>query len=96
MYFLNLLNVYSSIIISINGLDIIVTINSVYFEYIKILCKIFAKYIMPILKVYPNHLIIFLKIITNDYYFIFYTHTHIKTPWLGGKNLYLWNVYNNY
>ncbi len=50
-----ILDLYSSIIISINGLDIMVTLNSVYFEYIKILCKIFAKYIMPTLKVYPNH-----------------------------------------
>ncbi len=39
---------------------------NVYFDYIKILCKIFAKYIMPTLKFYPNHLIIFLKIITTD------------------------------
>ncbi len=51
---------YSSIINSINGHDILVTFNSAYFEYIKTLCKIFAKYIMPMLKVYPNHLIIFL------------------------------------
>jgi len=40
-----------------------VTLNSIYFDYIKILCNIFAKCIMPILKVYPNHLIIFLKIL---------------------------------
>jgi hypothetical protein len=59
---------YSNIIISIHGLDIMVTLNRVYFENIKILCKIFAKYIMPVLKIYPNHLIIFLKIITNDIY----------------------------
>jgi hypothetical protein len=57
---------YSSIIISINGLDIMVTLNSVYYEYIKLLCKTFAKYIVPILQVYPNHFIIFYKIITND------------------------------
>jgi hypothetical protein len=61
--------VYSIIIISINGLDIMFTLNNIYFEYIQILCKIFAKYIMPILKVYPHHLIIFLKIITNDIYY---------------------------
>jgi hypothetical protein len=45
MYIFNLYEqpyyVYSSIIISINGLDIMVTLNSVYFEYIKLLCKIF-------------------------------------------------------
>jgi len=59
-----ILNVYSSIIININGLDIMVTLNS-YFEYIKNLCNIFVKYVMAILKVYPNNLIIFLKIIRN-------------------------------
>jgi len=36
-----ILYVYSSIIITINGLDIMVTLNSVYFEHIKLLCKIF-------------------------------------------------------
>jgi hypothetical protein len=64
--------VYSSIIISINGLDIMVTINNVYFEHIKILYKIFVKCIMPTLKVYSNHIIIFLKIITNDIFYYFY------------------------
>ncbi len=54
---------YSSNIININGLKIMVTLISVYFEYIKILCKIFTKYIVPILQVYPNHFIILLKII---------------------------------
>ncbi len=39
-----ILDVYSNIIININDLDIMDTLNSVYFEYIKILCKIFAKY----------------------------------------------------
>jgi len=63
---------YSSIIISINGLNIMVTLINVYFEYIKILCKIFTKYIVPILQVYPNHFIIFLKIITNDIYYYLY------------------------
>jgi hypothetical protein len=51
-----------------------VTLNSVYFEYIKFLCKIFAKYIVPILQIYPNHLIIFLKIITNDICYNFYSY----------------------
>jgi len=54
--------VYSSIIIiSINDLNIMVTLISVYFEYIKILCKIFIEYIVPILQVYPNHHIIYKK-----------------------------------
>jgi len=65
--------VHSNIIISINGFDIMVTLNSVYFEYIKFFCIIFAKYILPILKVYPNHPNIFLKTITNDiYYYLYY------------------------
>jgi hypothetical protein len=63
--------VYSSIIISINGIDIMVTLNSVYFEYIKILCKIFAKYIMPVLQIYSNHFIILLKMTKNDIYYYF-------------------------
>jgi len=50
-----------------------VTLINVYFEYIKISCKIFAKYIVPILQVYPNHLIIYFKIITTDiYYYLYY------------------------
>jgi len=64
--------VYSSIIISINGLDIMVTLNNVYFGYIKIICKIFAKYIVPILQVYPNHFIILFTIITNEIYYFYY------------------------
>jgi hypothetical protein len=63
--------VYSNIIISINGLNIKVTLNDIYFEYIKIICKIFAKYIVPILQVYPNQFIIILKIITNEIYYYF-------------------------
>jgi len=58
-----ILNVYSSIIININGLDIMVTLNSVYFEYIKNLCNIFVKYVMAILKVYPTILLYFLKLL---------------------------------
>jgi hypothetical protein len=64
--------VYSSIIVNINDIDIMVTLNNVYFGYIKILCRIFAKYIVPILQVYPNNLIILLKIITNDIYYYLY------------------------
>jgi hypothetical protein len=47
-----------------------VTLISVYFEYIKILCKILVKYMMPILKVYPNHPIIFLKILQMTFIII--------------------------
>jgi hypothetical protein len=35
----------------------------IYFEYMKILCKIFIKYIVPILQVYPSYLIIFIKLL---------------------------------
>jgi len=55
-----ILHVYSIIILSINGFNIMVTLINVYFEYIKILCKIFTKYIVPILQVYPHHFIILL------------------------------------
>jgi len=47
-----------------------VTLISLYFENIKILCKIFTKYIVPILQVYPHHLIILLKIIILKITFI--------------------------
>jgi hypothetical protein len=46
-----------NIIISINGFNIMVKLNGIYFEYIKIICKIFTKYIVPILQVYPNHFV---------------------------------------
>jgi hypothetical protein len=51
-----------------------VTLNNVYFWYIKILCRILAKYIVLVLEVYPNHLIILLTIITNDIYYYFYEY----------------------
>jgi len=77
-----ILDVYSSIIINVNGFDIMVTLNSVYFGYIKILCRIFANYIVLILQVYPNHLIILLKICTNEnenyLYYILILITYIK------------------
>ncbi len=60
-----ILDVYSNIIVRINGFDIMVTLSGIYFEYIKIICKIFAKHIVPILQVYPNHFIILLKFITK-------------------------------
>jgi hypothetical protein len=72
MYILNVYEwpYYMCIIIKINCLDIIVTL-CIYFEYIKILCKIFAKYFVPILQIYPSNPIILLKIVTNDtYYYI--------------------------
>jgi len=46
----------------------------VYFEHIKIVCKIFNKYIVSILQVYQSYLIIRLKFITKEiyYYIILY------------------------
>jgi len=67
MYMNDCINVYSNIIISINALDIMVTIG-VYFEYIKILCKIFIKYNVAISQFYPSYFIILPKIITNEIY----------------------------
>jgi hypothetical protein len=69
---MTILHVYSNIIISINGFNIMVRLG-VYFENINFLCKIFTKYIAPILQVYSIYLIILLKIITNDiYYYLHY------------------------
>jgi len=48
-----------------------VTLISVYFEYIQILCKMFMKYIVPILQVYPNHHIILLKILQMTFIIIY-------------------------
>jgi hypothetical protein len=76
---MHILNIYEQpyymciqiLLLTLNGLDIMVDIN-VYLEYIKFLCKInFTKYIVAILQVYPSYFIIFLKMITNenDYYY---------------------------
>jgi hypothetical protein len=47
------------LLLTLNGLDIMVTFN-VYLQYIKILCIInFTKYIVAILQVYPSYFIIF-------------------------------------
>jgi len=54
-----------------------VTLNGIYFEYMKIICKIFAKYIVPILQVCPNHFIILLKMITNEMYYYYYYYIFI-------------------
>jgi hypothetical protein len=78
-----ILNVYErlyymctqGLLLTLKGLDIMVTLN-IYFEYIKVLCKIFTKYIVAILQIYPSYLIILLKIITNGiyYYIILYLY----------------------
>ncbi len=70
-------------IIIINDLDIMVTLNGIYYEYIKIVHKIFVKYIVPILQVYPYHFIIYLKFIKNiyyyyNYYYYYYYNTSFK------------------
>jgi len=46
----NILDVYSSIIININALDVTVTLNNVYFEYIKTLSNPFLLYILKLLQ----------------------------------------------
>jgi len=60
---------------TLKGLDIMVTLN-MYFEYIKVLCKIFIKYIMVILQIYPSYFIILLNFFTNGiyYYIILYVY----------------------
>jgi len=45
------------LLLTLNGFSIMDT-SCVYFEYIKILCKIFTKYIVAILQVYPKIIII--------------------------------------
>jgi hypothetical protein len=55
------------LLLTLNGLNIMDTLG-VYFEYIKVLCKIFIKCIAAILQIYPNYFIIFLEIIKNDIY----------------------------
>jgi hypothetical protein len=56
------------LLLTLNGFNIMLTLG-VYFEYIKIICKIFTKYIVTILQVYQNYLIILLKIITNNIHY---------------------------
>ncbi len=74
---MTILPVYSNIIISINGLNIMVTLG-VYFEYINFLCKMFTKYIVAILQVYSNYFIILLSIILNDIYYYLFIFLLIK------------------
>jgi len=59
MYMNNQITYVFKFIISINGLNIMVTLD-VYFEYIKVLRKIFTKYIVPILQVYTSHFNIYI------------------------------------
>jgi hypothetical protein len=53
--------VYASIIININGLNIMVTLISVYFEYINILSKYLPKILCPYYKFIHTILLYFLK-----------------------------------
>jgi len=45
------------LLLALSDLHIIITLG-LYFEYIKVLCKIFIKCIATILQVYPNYFII--------------------------------------
>ncbi len=66
-----ILYVYSSIIISINGLDNMVTLNSVYFEHIKLLCKIFLLNILcPYYKFITTILLYLLKLLQMTFIII--------------------------
>jgi len=56
------------LLLTLNDLHIIVTLG-IYFEYIKVLCKIFPEHIATILQVYPSYFIILSKTITNDIYY---------------------------
>jgi len=72
-----ILHMYSNFIISINALNIIVTLY-IYIKYIKLLHKIFVKHIVPSLQIHPNYFIIILKIITKDIYnYMYYIIVHI-------------------
>jgi hypothetical protein len=66
---------YLNIIISINNLNIMVTL-CVYFEYIKIIFKIFIKYCAHITSL-SKYIIILFKIITNDIYYLYYIILYI-------------------
>jgi hypothetical protein len=48
------------LLLALNGVDIMVTL-SIYFEYIKVLCKIFTKYMGTILQFIQTFLLYFLK-----------------------------------
>jgi len=58
-----ILHVYSSNIININDLNIMVTLISVYFEYIKNLCKISLNILCPYYKFIQTILLYFLKLL---------------------------------
>ncbi len=55
-------------LLTLNCFNIINTLG-VYFENIKVLCKIFTKYIVAILKIYPSYLVILIEIIPNEIYY---------------------------
>jgi len=58
---------FQGLLLTLNGFNIIDTLH-VYFENIKVICKIFIKYIMAILKIYPSYLVILIEIIPNEIY----------------------------
>ncbi len=59
------------LLLTLNDFKIMDTL-CVYFEYIKVLCKIFIKYIATILQVYTSYVIILTEIITNAIYYYYY------------------------
>jgi hypothetical protein len=66
---------YSSVIISIIDLDIMVRLDA-YFEYMKILCENFIKYIVPYYKL-NQIIILFITIITNEIYYLLLYYTFL-------------------
>ncbi len=61
---------YSNIIVSINGFNVIITLNGIYIEYIKIICTIFVKYIVPYYKFIQTILLYFLKLLQMTFIII--------------------------
>jgi len=84
------LHVYLSIIISINGLDVMITL-CVCFEYIKILCKIFINILWPYCKCTQVILLYFLKLLQINFIiiiiinFVIIKSIHLK--------YYLWPIF---
>ncbi len=72
---MTILHMYSSVIISIIDLDIMVRLDA-YFEYMKILCENFIKYIVPYYKL-NQIIILFITIITNEIYYLLLYYTFL-------------------
>jgi len=65
-------------LLTLNDFKIIDTL-CLYFEYIKVICKIFIQYIATILQVYTSYVIILIEIITNAMYYYYYLLSWLDT-----------------